>query len=340
MITYGANGEMWKEFCSYENFNLAQKRSRLHKGTRNDVQRFEKNREENIKKVQEFALSSEFHTSPYKTKTIFEPKERLIYVLPYAPDRIVQHAVLNVFMPYYLKMFDYDSYSCIPGRGQTLASRRTMEFVRRYKWCYESDIRHCFPSINHDILSDMHHEKFRDKKFLEVNDKIIYSIDGETNCPIGNPTSQWYMNFYLNKWDLFVAHKLKLPHIRFCDNGNVYSNSLDDIKRAKDATEEFYAKELKLSLSKSNIRRCADGIDFVGYRHFPNGKLLVRKSTVKKQKKKIEQLPEMLELGLITPEQMRSTIDSILGWWKHAQTFNLKNATGIYEMRRKYCECA
>lgn len=356
MTTYGANGEMWERFRTRENFDLAQKRSRLHKGTRHDVQRFERDREKNIEKQMERALSADFHFSEYKTKKIYEPKERIIYVLPYE-DRIIQHAALNVLIPYYMRLFDYHSYSCIPGRGQTTASRRTMEFVRRYKWCYESDVHHCFPTINLDILSGMHHEKFRDKKFLEFNDKIIYSIndvneslktvytaDGEpyivtekSNCPIGNPTSQWYMNFYLNQWDLYMAHKLKLSHIRFCDNGNVYSNSLDDVKRAKDKTEEFYDKVLNISLSKSNIRRCEDGIDFVGYRHFPNGKLLVRKSTVKKQKKELARLPEMLEVGLITQEQMRSTIDSTLGWWKHAQTYHLKKSTGILEMREAYC---
>lgn len=357
MKTYGKGGEMWGKFCSRENFDLAQKHSRLHKGSRRDVRRFEKNVAENLERIRRRAISPDFRLSEYATKTIYEPKERLIYILPYE-DRIIQHAALNVLIPYYMRIFDSDSYSCIPGRGQTSASRRTMEFVRRYKWCYESDIRHCFPSINLDILSRLHHEKFRDKRFLEFNDRLIY---GETttespilttvltkrgepyevrvwsNCPIGNPTSQWYMNFYLNEWDLFVSHELGLPHVRFCDNGNVYADSLDDAKRAKEATEEFYAKVLNLELSKSNIRRCADGIDFVGYRHFPDGKLLVRKSTVKKQRKMIMRLLEQLEAGLITAEQMRSKIDSVLGWWKHAQTHHLKAAAGIYEMRRKYC---
>lgn len=357
MRTYGKNGEMWNQFRTYENFDLAQRRSRLHKGSRRDVRRFEKNREKNIERVRRRALSPDFRLSEYKTRTIYEPKERLIYVLPYA-DRVVQHAALNVLVPYYLRLFDNDSYSCIPGRGQTAASARTMEMVRRHKWCYESDIRHCFPSINLDILSRLHRVKFRDARFLEFNDRLIYGgmdtaparrkevltkggelyeVRGWSNCPIGNPTSQWYMNFYLNEWDLFVAHELRLPHVRFCDNGNVYADSLDDAKRAKDATENFYAKVLNLELSKSNIRRCADGIDFVGYRHFPNGKLLVRKSTAKRQRRSLAMLPGKLEAGMITREQMRSSIDSVLGWWKHAQTYNLRRACGVEEMRERFC---
>lgn len=358
MKTYGKDGEMWEKFCSRENFYLAQKRSRIHKCSRRDVQCFEKKANENLERVRKRAISSDFRLSEYATRKIYEPKERVIYILPYE-DRIIQHAALNVLVPYYMRLFDNDSYSCIPGRGQTAASARTMEMVRRHKWCYESDIRHCFPSINLDILSRLHRERFRDVRFMDFNDRLIYGgmdnelavknvvftrngepyeVRGWSNCPIGNPTSQWYMNFYLNEWDLFVAHKLRLPHVRFCDNGNVYADSLDDAKRAKEATEEFYATVLNLELSKSNIRRCADGIDFVGYRHFPDGKLLVRKSTVKKQRKMIMRLPKQFEMGLITAGQMRSKIDSVLGWWKHAQTHNLKNAVGIYEMRGKYCD--
>lgn len=337
MVTYGKDGEMWRDFCTWENFDKAQKRSRLHKGKRYSVRRFEKNRDENLREIMRMCVNGEYHCSPYTTKTIYEPKERLIYILPYAPDRIVQHAVMNILIPYYMRMFYADSYSCIEGRGQMLAARKTMALVRRFKYCYELDIHHCFPSINLQLLSDMHHNKFRDKTFLELNDRIIFSVDGDTNCPIGNFSSQWYMNFYLTLLDNFNMHKVRLPHIRFCDNVNSYANDIGEMHRAEDMQGEFLLKVLKMTTSKSNIKRTEDGIDFVGYRCFPDGKILVRKRTAQKHKRDLKTLVTLRENGLITKEQMRSSVDSMLGWWKHAKTHHLVESTGILRIREKYC---
>lgn len=333
MITYG-NG-MWERFSGYGNFDLAETEASRHKTKRPDVVRFREDRERNIRRVMDWALSPGFRVSPYRRMIVHDTKRREVFVLPHDPDRIVGHAVLNILIPYYMRLFGRDSYSCIPGRGQHAASARTMEYVRRYPWCYESDVRKCFPSIDHDILSRLHWMRFRDRRFLELNDRIIYSFPGPRNCPIGNATSQWYMNFYLNEWDKMCDHTLHMPHVRFCDNMNVYCRTLDDAKRARDATEEFCARVLKLDLSKSDIRKCADGIDFTGYRHFPDGRLLLRKSTLRRQRRRLRELAAALDAGTVPKERALAKIDSTLGWWKHAQTGALIKASGILDLRSR-----
>lgn len=333
MKTYSG---LWQNIITKDNFALAQKKSRREKATRYDVQNFENHLERNLEQVRQLVISKQFHTAEYKSRKIYEPKERIIYVLPYAPDRIVQHAIMNVLVPYLEKLFIADSYACIEGRGQTRASLRTMEAIRRNKYCLKCDIHHFYPSINQNILSGMYHKKFSDKDFLELMDDIVFSFPGGYNCPIGNYTSQWSGNFYLTPLDHFCKHELKIrDYIRYCDDFLLFGNDKAYLHDCRRRIEDFIGKNLELTYSKADVFNVKQGVDFCGYRHFDNY-ILVRKSTAKRQIKKLKELPGMYERGEITREQMRSTIDSIGGWLKHANTYNLKKSMQINEIRRQY----
>lgn len=334
MKTYG---NLWQSIITKENFVLAQKKSRRKKSKRHDIKRFEKNLEANLEEVRQLVITKRFHTSEYKSRRIYEPKERIIYILPYAPDRIVQHAIMNVLVPVMERLFIADSYACIEGRGQIEASLRTMTAVRRNRYCLKCDIHHFYPSINQNILSGMYHRKFSDRDFLEIIDDIVFSFPGGYNCPIGNYTSQWSGNFYLTPLDLFCKHVLKIrDYVRYCDDFLLFGNDKAYLHDCRKRIEDFIGKNLELAYSKSDVFNVKQGVDFCGYRHFDNY-ILVRKSTAKRQMRRISELPGDLEQGIITKDRMRSTIDSIAGWLKHANSYNLKIAMDINNIRRRYC---
>lgn len=248
----------------------------------------------------------------------------------------MQHAIMNILVPYMEKMFITDSYACITGRGQTRASLRTMQAVRRNKYCLKCDIHHFYPSINQNILSQMYHKKFRDKDFLYLMDDIIFSFPGGYNCPIGNYTSQWNGNFYLTPLDNFCKHELKIKdYIRYCDDFLLFGDDKSYLHECRKRIEDFIGK-YELTYSKADVFSVKQGIDFCGYRHFDNY-ILLRKSTAKKEIKRLKELPGEFENGLITKDKMRSTIDSMIGWQKHANTHNLQIATDIDFIRSKYC---
>ena len=338
MITYGKDGAMWQSLIAKENFAVAQKDSRKGKATKRQIVAFEKDLENNLEKVRQSVIDGTFHTSEYKSRKIYEPKERTIYILPYNPDRIVQHAIVNVLIPYFDRIFISDSYACIQGRGQMKASLRTMQAVRRNKYCLKCDIHHFYPSIDQKTLSDLYHEKFRDEKFLRVVDDIIFSFPGKKNMPIGNYMSQWSGNFYLTPLDNFCKHELKnKDYIRYCDDFLLLGNDKAYLHDCRKRIEDFIGKKLMLEYSRSDVFNIKQGVDFCGYRHFDNY-ILVRKSTAQRQIRKIRELPKRYERGQITKDEMRSTIDSVLGWLKHAKTHNMKNAMEIYKMREKYVE--
>lgn len=334
MKSYG--GKLFESIVEKDNFIVAQKLSRQGKSNRKEIKIFEANLDKNLEEVRQLVIAKKFHTAKYRSKKIFEPKERIIYILPYAPDRIVQHAIMNILVPYMEKMFITDSYACITGRGQTRASLRTMEAVRRNKYCLKCDIHHFYPSINQNILSQMYHKKFRDKDFLYLMDDIIFSFPGGYNCPIGNYTSQWNGNFYLTPLDKFCKHELKIKdYIRYCDDFLLFGDDKSYLHECRKRIEDFIGK-YELTYSKADVFSVKQGIDFCGYRHFDNY-ILLRKSTAKKEMKRLKELPGEFENGLITKDKMRSTIDSMIGWQKHANTHNLQIATDIDFIRSKYC---
>ena len=223
MKTYN---NLWEKFISKENFEIALHDSQLGKKKQRQVITFNKNPEVNLEKIRQDVIDGRFHTSPYKTMIVFEPKKRVIYKLPYNPDRIVQHAVMNILRPIMEGLFIYDSYACVEGKGQMRASRRCSQFVRRNQYCLKCDVHHFYPSIRHDLLSAMLHKKIKDVRFMRIVDDIIFSFEGETNAPIGNYTSQWFGNFYLTALDYYVKQKLGVKdYLRYCDDFLLFSNN-------------------------------------------------------------------------------------------------------------------
>lgn len=326
---------LWQKIITKENFYLAEKEARKRKTRKDYVKEFEKNLDENLEAARQLVITKQFHTSQYRSRKIYEPKERTLYILPYAPDRIVQHAIMNVLAPIMKSLFISDTYSGILGRGQLAASLRAMEAVRRNKYCLQCDIHKFYPSINQNVLSQLYHNKFKDKDFLEIMDDIIFSFPGDYNCPIGNPISSLNGNFYLTPLDHFCKQELGIKdYFRFCDDFLLFGNDKSYLHDCRHRIEDFIGK-YDLTYSRADVFNVKQGIDVVGYRHFDNY-ILVRKSTAKKEKKLIKELPGRFERGEISADTARSSIDSVAGHIKHANSYNLKKSMRIDEIRRQY----
>ena len=209
---------LWDKFVSMENLNLAAKKAVKSKKNKKLVKYFLKHQEELLRKLQDDLMTGRFRTSEYVVRTIYEPKKRNIYILPLYPDHVVHHAIINVVGPIWQAGFVKDSFACIPGRGLHSASSHVMRFVRKYKYVLQCDVRKFYPSINHEIMFDIIKRKICDDRLLNVLRDVIYSVGGETNLPIGNLTSQWMGNVYLNKMDHFIKEVLRChAYVRYCD---------------------------------------------------------------------------------------------------------------------------
>lgn len=293
-----------------------------------NVQRFGRDIPGNIDCIRQMLTLKTFKTSTYQSKMIYEPKTREIFVLPFSPDRIVQHAIMAILSPIWDALMISDSYACRVGKGQHVGSRRVMGFIRRYKYCLQCDILKFYPSIDQDVLAGIVRQKIKCRDTLWLLDDIIYSFPGGKNVPIGNFTSQWFGNLYLHELDRLVKHSYKIPaYLRYCDDFCLFSDSKRQLQEMKIALGEFLADRLKLKYSYAEVFPTSHGVDFLGYRHFPKGYILLRKSTAQRVKRRLRFLPKLLAMGKITPDQYRSSLASTRGWLRWANTHNFKLTT-------------
>ena len=318
------HGNLWDKIVDPENLYQAYRKARKGKAWQRGILEFEKDVDGNLLKLQKMLCKGEFTTSEYRSKTIHEPKKREIYILPFYPDRITQHALLQVVAPIWNNLMIHDSYACREGKGMHEASRKTMRHVHNYKYCLKCDIRKFYPSIDHNILMDIIERKIKCKPTLALLEDIVRSFGGGKNTPIGNYTSQWFGNLYMNELDVELKQKHGIKTlIRYCDDFVMFSDSKGALHKLKCHIENFLKTKLDLIFSKWSVFKVTQGVDFLGYRHFPN-KILLRKSTAKRVMKRIKALPELLLTDKITEGQYRSSIASTKGWLQWANTYNLR----------------
>lgn len=307
---------LWERLVDIDNIALAVRRMCRHKGGQRTVRRIKKNEGLYARRVRELLVSGNFHTAEYATFRQHYPKERDIYKLPAYPDRIVHHAIMQVTAPILIKVFIRDTYSAIPGRGQTQASRRCAEFTRRYRYCLDCDIKRYHENIRPDILSRLTRRYFKDSRFMELLDDIIMSSD---HLPTGNYTSQWLANLYLTPFDLFVKHTLHCKgYVRYADNFLLFSNDKRQLKLWEKAIWKFL-EDYNLSPSHSILRDRNQGVYFTGYRHYRKY-VLIRKSTARRQRRYVNR-----KKGSVTYESLQSMVS----WDRHACSYNFRKRHGL-----------
>jgi len=328
------HGRLFEKIVEPENIELAFTKAKKGKSWQGGVKEVERDREAKLEALRKSLIDGTFTTSNYNVKIIHEPKERQIFILPFYPDRIAQHAIMNIVVPIWDTMMIEDSYACRKGKGQHRGSKRCMQFTRRNTWVCQFDISKFYPSINHAKLMEIIKRKIKDERVLSLFQDIIDSIHSESNVPIGNYTSQWFGNLYLNELDQLVKHKYHVrDYIRYCDDFLVFGNDKADLKRLANEIEAFVRDELHMRLSKKELYPTSHGVDFLGYRHFPTGKILIRKATAKRVKRRLKALPWDLKHGRITKEQALGKLASAHGWIKHANAHHFRLAIGLDKLK-------
>lgn len=244
-------GYLHEQVYDIENIEKADDKARKHKSVRWGILKHDKNREEENRRLSEQLRDLVYETSEYSTFKIYEPKERLIFRLPYYPDRITHHAIMNVMEPIWTKIFIKQTYSCIKDRGIHNVAYDLKKVLNMYpeqtKYCLKMDIRKFYPSIDHNILyNDILTKKIKDKKLLTLLKEIIYSADG---VPIGNYLSQFFANLYLTYFDHWVKEELKCKfYFRYADDIVILSDNKDYLHNVLVSIKTYLKEVLKLKL--------------------------------------------------------------------------------------------
>lgn len=312
---------LFDKIVDIDNLYLADKRARRNKSHRVDIIQFDLNKDVLLQELRSALIENRYVTSQYETFIIREPKERLIFKLPYYPDRIVHHAIMNIMEPIWLSIFVKNTYSCIKNRGIHKALKDVKQALKDEEntvYCLKLDIQKFYPSIDHDILKNIIRKKLKDKKLLQLLDSIIDSAEG---VPIGNYLSQFFANLYLSYFD----HWLKE-----IEGVTYYFRYADDIvilhKDKKYLWELFEKMKCKLSDLKLKFKnnyqvfKVEDrSVSFVGYKIY-HKYTLVRKNIKQNMCRKVAELNKK---QYISYPEYKQKLCSHIGWLKYADSSNL-----------------
>ncbi|MBI5065995.1 group II intron reverse transcriptase domain-containing protein [Candidatus Woesearchaeota archaeon] len=328
---------LWKRLYSFSNLELAYENARKNKSENPKVVKFsEKWQLTLVILLRELRLKI-YKPLPLRTFVLRDPKTRLICVSDFR-DRVVHHALVNILHPIFEPGFIYDSYASRIGKGTLPALKRFDIFKMKVsknntKNCFvlKTDIKQYFETVDHNILLNIISRKAKDEELIWLIKIILNNYDSGVRgkgMPLGNWTSQFFANIYLNELDQFVKHKLKAKYyIRYVDDFVILHHTKNKLEKYKIQIQEFLQNNLKLEIhpNKCKIIPLERGVSFLGFRIFPHHKL-VRQRNLRKAKNRLNELLEYHKDNLISAYDV---LDSLNGWFGYAMQGN------TYKLRTK-----
>lgn len=316
-------GHKFEDIIEVENLLEAWKEFVRGKRNKKDVQEFSLRLMDNILALHTELVYHTYEHGPYQAFSIHDPKPRSIHKA-LVRDRLLHHAIYRILYPFFDKIFIADSYSCRNGKGTHKALNRFQEFSCKASkndtktcWVLKCDIKKFFVSIDQEILLDILRPYIPDANMLWLLERVIRSFHSTVSSmglPLGNLTSQLFVNIYMNEFDQFVKHVLKVKYyIRYADDFVLFSDNRDWLEGLRQRMWRFLWEKLGLELhpQKVSISTFASGVDFLGWVHFLDYRVL-RTATKRRMMKRICEVRK--------PE----TLNSYLGLLSHGNTYKLK----------------
>ena len=335
--------QLWNPITSFENLLLAAKQAQRGKRWRGNVLAFNHQLERELIQLQLELQQQTYQPGAYRTFRIFEPKLRLISAAPYR-DRVVHHAVCNIIVPIFQQGFILDSYANRVGFGTHRGLRRFTDYARSQKYVLQCDIRKYFASIDLEILKTLLRRKIKCVRTLWLLDTIIDASNaqeavydyfpGDTlftpservrGLPLGNLTSQFFANVYLNWFDHYVQKELRIgKYLRYVDDFALFSNDREILAAARPKIEDYLATlRLKVHPHKTRLQETSQGMNFLGFRVLPD-RLRVRNDNLRKGRRRLKDLKSDYLNGIISKEQVYGSIQSWFAHLAHADTWHLR----------------
>jgi len=309
----------YEDLISIDNLLLAWQEFLKGKRNKKDVQIFQFNLMDNILQLHEDLNNRTYKHGGYEQFKINDPKPRIIHKASIR-DRLLHHAVYRILYPFFDKTFISDSFSCRNNKGTHKALNRFRKYANivsknntKTSWILKCDIKKFFASVDQETLIKLLDSRFRGNDTAWLLKEIIKSFK-PNGLPLGNLTSQLFSNIYLNKFDQFVKHKLKIKYyIRYADDFVFFSEDKKYLESLVPIVRDFLQTDLNLTLhpDKVFIKTLSSGMDFLGWVNFFNHRVL-RNKTKMRMLKRIKNNPSV------------ETLNSYLGLLKHGNAGKIK----------------
>lgn len=333
------HGDLFDRMTSFAHLMRCARRAARGKRHRTDVFAFRVRMERHVLEIQAALRNGTWRPGAYREFRITHPKPRLISAAPFA-DRVVHHALVDVLEPIWERSFIHDSYACRAGKGTHQAVRRYRLWARAHPYFLKMDVRKFFPSIDHDVLFGLLQRKVKDRRVLDLARRIIDSSNPQDavdlgfpddaaerrrGLPIGNQTSQFFANVYLDPLDHFVKDRLGVRrYLRYCDDLVILGDSASALHQTR-ARLEAFAERLRL---RFNPRKCftapvTEGLRLLGYRVWPD-RVRVAADSVSRFRRRLRRQQRDLESGATSLDRVHASVQAWIGHAAHADSWRLR----------------
>jgi retron-type reverse transcriptase len=336
---------IWETVTSFANLLQAYRNARRGKRTKPGVAEFGLNLERELLALRRSLHEGTYQPGEYRLFTIYERKPRVIAAAPFR-DRVVHHAVLQVIEPLLDRMFISDSYACRRGKGVHAAVDRYQAWAQTYRYVLKMDVRQYFPSIDHGLLKEKLRRRIKDAQVLDLLDRIVECspqstaapqylpgddlftpLDRRTGIPIGNLTSQFFANLYLDDFDQYVKQELMVrPYLRYVDDMVVLDHDKHRLAEIRAAVGERLATDrLQLHPRKAHVTPVADGLNLLGYVVYPAQRRL-RSDNGHRFARKLCCMSVAYRAGRLEWAKVAASAESWIGHAQHADSDGLRRA--------------
>ncbi len=338
-------GNIWPEIVSFENLHRAARLTLRGKRSRPDAAGFFRDLEKNLFDLRSELDSGAYRPGGYRTFWISDPKPRLISAASFR-DRVVHHALVEVIEPVFERRFIHHCYACRKGKGNHRAQRQFTTWARSSRYVLKLDIRKFFPSIDHDVMKQAIRKTIKDRRVLELSDRIIDGSNPQEpvamhfpgddllspsrrrrGIPIGNLTSQFFANVYLDGLDHFVKERLRVKrYLRYVDDLACFGDDKAELQGWRHAISSFLLGiRLRLNQGKSRIRRVEEGIEFLGFVVLPD-RLRLNARSIRRMRRRIEALRAAYARGTIDWPEVEASLQAWNAHAAHGDTWRLRSA--------------
>lgn len=336
---------MFQKLTSWEHLLYSFHEARRGKRSNPNVADFEFRVEENLFQLQRELRSRTYQPLKYVHFFIHEPKRRLISAAHFR-DRVVHHTLCSLIQPAFEKRFIYDSYANRGRKGTHRAVDRCQQFARKYAYVLPCDLIQFFPAIDHIILRKFLADQVKNPDLLWLIDIILnHGADVLTNeynmqffsnddmfaltrprgLPIGNLTSQFWANVYMNPFDHFVKRELGCRgYLRYVDDFLLFANSKEVLWKHLQAIEKRL-EYFRMKLHPTHPRPVTEGIPYLGFVVYPQKRRLKRRKGIFFQRRFNKKVKEFQE-GKIGLDEVSKSVKAWVNHARYANTTGLRKA--------------
>jgi RNA-directed DNA polymerase len=334
---------LWDRVASFDNLAAAAKEAMRGKRSRPAAARFFTGWETGVARLEAELRDGSYRPGRYHYFRIHDPKTRTVAAAPFR-DRVVHHALVRVLEPIFERRFIEDSYACRKGKGTHAGMRRAAGFAKRFPYALKCDVRRYFPSIDQEVMRGQLARVIGDRRVLELADLILGTHADEVSqvwpedddlfavqqrrlgLPIGNLTSQFFANIYLDGFDHFVKQELRVKgYVRYVDDFLLFGDSRAALREQGKAVREFLGG-IGLEIHPDKYRLCAtgQGVDFCGFVVRADGRIRVRSAGVRRFRRRYRRMRWEVKAGRREAAELTTSVVAWVAHASHAQSLGLR----------------